>query len=487
MTTLHPEDARQQEIDRHLWLSLPLDARPKDDRLLDASGHGHAAIVHGDVTVVEDDFFGHCLAFGGGEADYIALDGAAMPAGDACTVAFWAFGDPALPAQTKAFWARAADGQRTLGVHLPWSDGTVVFDAGNEPAGYDRLRKACKPSDFAGRWVHWAFTKDAAQATMCIYRDGVLWHQAKSPKMRRLSPSMDVHIGQRYIGRLARLRVYERALSQEEIAARMQDQRGYTVIIETADADDASFDRGKIRIDLRGVAGTTGPLRLNSPANDFERGHRDVFADLRALDVGELTSVRLSLDGSDDWRPDRVIVDRGPGQRMYIFENHRRAWLDEGRRGQPWLDLSGRPGRRYAMAVETSDIAHSGTNDEVSFEVIGARGTTRTVQLGTGGQGFGVGEMCSGIFYAIDVGEPRAITLHKTGSDGWRPASLLLTADQPARGWRFCNRDDVVLDDSVGRHLELTLDTPSPAVGGPCRRSTSASPTSTATARPNCC
>ncbi|MCA9541813.1 MAG: hypothetical protein KC620_23110, partial [Myxococcales bacterium] len=95
-----------------------------------------------------------------------------------------------------------------------------------------------------------------------------------------------------------------------------------------------------------------------------------------------------------------------------------------------------------------------------------ARGTTRTVQLGTGGQGFGVGEMCSGIFYAIDVGEPRAITLHKTGSDGWRPASLLLTADQPARGWRFCNRDDVVLDDSVGRHLELTLDTPSPAVGG---------------------
>ena len=93
------------------------------------------------------------------------------------TIAFWCFGDPnILPADTYLCEGQDADNRRQLNVHLPWSNGSVYWDAGDDGSGYDRIFKQANPQDYKGRWNHWAFTKDAVAGEMKIFLNGQLWH-----------------------------------------------------------------------------------------------------------------------------------------------------------------------------------------------------------------------------------------------------------------------------------------------------------------------
>lgn len=93
------------------------------------------------------------------------------------TIAFWCYGDPArLPANTSIFEALDANGVRQLNLHLPWSDGSVYWDCGNDGTGYDRINKAATTAQTEGQWNFWAVTKDATTGSMKIYLNGVLWH-----------------------------------------------------------------------------------------------------------------------------------------------------------------------------------------------------------------------------------------------------------------------------------------------------------------------
>lgn len=96
------------------------------------------------------------------------------------TIAFWQYGDPGMqPEDGTLFEAVNASGQRVLNSHLPWSNGNVYWDAGNDPAtgGYDRINKAAVTSEYEGKWNHWAFTKNATTGNMKIYLNGIQWHQ----------------------------------------------------------------------------------------------------------------------------------------------------------------------------------------------------------------------------------------------------------------------------------------------------------------------
>lgn len=93
------------------------------------------------------------------------------------TVMAWVNGDPLIqPYNSMLFEAENADGDRILNAHLPWGNGTVYWDAGNDGTGYDRISKAAMTDEYAGDWNHWAFTKNSATGSMKIFLNGVLWH-----------------------------------------------------------------------------------------------------------------------------------------------------------------------------------------------------------------------------------------------------------------------------------------------------------------------
>jgi len=101
------------------------------------------------------------------------------------SVAFWAWGNPSqLPANTSVFEAFDEYGQRSLNVHLPWSNSRVYWDAGaGAGAGYDRIDKAAVASVVSGQWNHWTFTKNATTGIMNIYVNGLIWHTGANKTM----------------------------------------------------------------------------------------------------------------------------------------------------------------------------------------------------------------------------------------------------------------------------------------------------------------
>ena len=102
--------------------------------------------------------------------------GALISVSNEVTVSFWAYGGGAdLPANTSAFEGLGAGG-RQANAHLPWGNGSVFWDCGNDGTGYDRISYAADPADYKGRWTHWAFTKNASTGEMAIYVDGQMVH-----------------------------------------------------------------------------------------------------------------------------------------------------------------------------------------------------------------------------------------------------------------------------------------------------------------------
>lgn len=141
---------------------------------------------------------------------------------DEITISFWSYGDEnILPVNTSVFEASDINENRVLNVHLPWSNGTVYWDAG-EGSGYDRINKASSASVFAGTWTHWAFTKNTNDGTMKIYLNGNLWHTG-TDKNRSLGLIKKMLIGTNrnaanpWPGKLDEFRVWKKELSASNI------------------------------------------------------------------------------------------------------------------------------------------------------------------------------------------------------------------------------------------------------------------------------
>ncbi len=92
---------------------------------------------------------------------------------DEITISFWANGNEEQPQNDSVFDAIDADGNRVLNVHLPWSDQSVYWDAGDN-TGYDRINIALTEDQYKDTWNHWAFTKNAVTGVMNMYLNGVL-------------------------------------------------------------------------------------------------------------------------------------------------------------------------------------------------------------------------------------------------------------------------------------------------------------------------
>ena len=146
----------------------------------DAEGTGPTHEVASDVytwpTMIETDRNDDYLSFD--QSDRVDMDLAIFADIDSfVTISFWQYGDPAIqPQDDMILEAIDASGQRQVNVHLPWSNGQVYWDCGNNGTGYDRINKAATTADFEGQWNHWTFTKNVAIGRMEIYLNGKLWH-----------------------------------------------------------------------------------------------------------------------------------------------------------------------------------------------------------------------------------------------------------------------------------------------------------------------
>ncbi len=141
---------------------------------------------------------------------------------DEITISFWAYGDEnVLPVNTSAFEASDINENRVLNAHLPWSNGTVYWDAG-EGSGYDRINKASSVSVYASKWTHWAFTKNTNDGTMKIYLDGNLWHSG-TDKNRSIGLIKKIIIGTNrnaanaWPGKMDEFRIWKKELSSANI------------------------------------------------------------------------------------------------------------------------------------------------------------------------------------------------------------------------------------------------------------------------------
>ncbi|PCH93307.1 MAG: hypothetical protein COB85_07310, partial [Bacteroidetes bacterium] len=140
------------------------------------------------------------------------------------TISLWQYGDPIIQPQSDyVFEAYDTNGYRVINCHLPWGNGSVYWDAGNDIGSVDRISKGANASDYRGQWNHWAFSKSATAGQMRIYLNGILWNIG-SAKTRDMVGITLFKIGSNatgtnsYDGYIDEFRVWNAYLDQTVIA-----------------------------------------------------------------------------------------------------------------------------------------------------------------------------------------------------------------------------------------------------------------------------
>ena len=171
--------------------------------------------IHMLSTFSED----HAVEFTGASA--LELNNPLTSISDEVTISFWSKGNNSLPTNTTVFEGTDADDLRQVNVHLPWSNGQIYWDCGNDGSGYDRINKEASTLDFKNKWNHWAFTKNAATGDMKIYLNGALWHSGtgkfKPIDIQRLVVGGDAFENNKYFGLIDEFQIWDVALDETTI------------------------------------------------------------------------------------------------------------------------------------------------------------------------------------------------------------------------------------------------------------------------------
>lgn len=149
---------------------------------------------------------------------------------DQISIAFWQYGDPEIqPQNDYIFEAYDEDGKRTLNCHLPWSNGSVYWDAGNTGGSYDRIYKAAQSYEYKGQWNFWVLTKNVSTGNMKMYLNGQLWHSGngKTKPINTISVFNIASNGKNtsfYDGYLNEFSIWNKELDLNEVQQIMYEQ-----------------------------------------------------------------------------------------------------------------------------------------------------------------------------------------------------------------------------------------------------------------------
>ncbi|UCE46458.1 MAG: hypothetical protein JSW47_12645, partial [Phycisphaerales bacterium] len=196
----------------------------------DSSGKGNDGTLGGSASWDVGNFGRSLYVDGGGWVD--VPPEAWDPIERKVTVAYWAFGDEAMPVNSFMFgaWSEDVNPPRQASA-APWGNGNMYWDTGYDGIGsppYDRIFKAIPEEHIKGDWVHWAFTKDCDTGEVYIYINGEVFH-SDTGMTRPMTGVIQFTIGTRattdhavgYVGWFDDFRLYDQALTQEEIAVVM--------------------------------------------------------------------------------------------------------------------------------------------------------------------------------------------------------------------------------------------------------------------------
>ncbi len=286
--------------------------------LADSSGNGFDATIQDGSPVGGID--GSAIRFDGTASSAVLPASAFDSIDDEITIALWAYGSLDQPRKDSIFYAVNETGDRVLNIHLPWSDSTVYWDAGQD-AGYDRIQVAADPQEYRGRWNHWAFTKNAASGEMNIYLNGRLVREAGG-KTKTITGISAATLGSQtggmsYQGAIDEVKLYNVALDPVEIDAIYQqsaanaDYAGWSAVYSatelsdpSADSDDDGLTNAEERIwglDPTSAASANPYTGMVTPTGTFSYTRRDPA--LTGLDYSIWTSTNLS-----DWAEDASAV-----------------------------------------------------------------------------------------------------------------------------------------------------------------------------------
>ena len=154
-------------------------------------------------------------------AGYVDVEQALPSVQNEITISFWSFGSEELPINTYAFEGVDAGNLRQMNVHLPWSNGQIYWDCGNDGSGYDRINKPASEDEYKNVWSHWSFTKNATTGDMKIYLNGSLWHSGTG--FTRPIDIQEFRLGGsangngRYYGKMDDFQIWNKELSEATI------------------------------------------------------------------------------------------------------------------------------------------------------------------------------------------------------------------------------------------------------------------------------
>ncbi len=216
--------------------------------------------------------------------------------GDELSIAFWYLGGDGQPQNSTMFEGLDSLGQRQVNVHLPWGDGNVYWDCGNNGSGYDRISKFANETLEIKKWNHWTFTKNTVSGFMRIYLNGEPWSAGinkKRPiniKSFRLASSMN---GQRRNhGTFDSFKFYNKELTQEEI---------YKVMSQKVVAGQDLYDHLILAYDFNNVTSgqltdlSSSGINASTAGPVYARNHlgRQLFKEARVSSVlPDITFVR---------------------------------------------------------------------------------------------------------------------------------------------------------------------------------------------------
>ncbi|MBK7233131.1 MAG: T9SS type A sorting domain-containing protein [Saprospiraceae bacterium] len=149
-------------------------------------------------------------------------DGKLAGISEELSISFWAYGTAHFqPSNGSILEGMDANGQRSLNIHLPWSNGTIYFDCGFEAGSYDRIEKAASLNEYEANWNHWTFTKNSKTGIMRIYKNARLWMSGtgklKNTQLKSLRIGEGLSYDGPFYGRMRDLSIWKTELDSVTI------------------------------------------------------------------------------------------------------------------------------------------------------------------------------------------------------------------------------------------------------------------------------
>jgi hypothetical protein len=201
-------------------------AEVMDRTLADLSDEGNDGTLQGNPQLVPDDTFGSCLSFDGA-SDYVSLPpGAAADFSQGLTFEAWALYD-ALASWSRVFdFGNGPDGDNLVLANQATSNNLVlqVYRGGNraELLAEGRLK--------TGEWMHLAGTVDSSGAGVLYVNGeqaaaGPLQAPANLARLNNYIGKSNWQTDALFRGKVASVRVYNRALTADEVRHDMEDDK----------------------------------------------------------------------------------------------------------------------------------------------------------------------------------------------------------------------------------------------------------------------